>query len=635
MNYAHQIINTFKNSSVERILIVDDAYDAPDIDPQFAGDLLEILDGDSLRQHISKELLSDDEIEAAKDALNESELEHEAISEAMDTLYRAYLNSRNSDLDPNGFFEDRKGGTLQSLDPLVELLKQCIDDPIIETVGTGDETIQTYLNLKPDIIFMDFYLSPPKRTTHETRWQEDIDKKRSIDLLKKILSEDPDLTPAVILMSSDDVARRKDTYLSRLEERVMALRFGYLHKGWVSCNGQNLVATGDAADVLMDTSGSFKFGVTLEAALKTWKIGANKALEQLNRDLHEFDIKDFAYLLRFRLYDEVDFADYLEWFLGESLRAIVDENVEWTTEDFENLNDKKLTEAIEGAHPFPSKRIARFFDRVRFNSRENRPRKHFALGDLLKSSGKNVRMVISPDCDLVSRKGESPKASRLLTIGGKILGLKEGSADEFIFYENAPKAIKWHPKDLMTHEFTDGYLNVDNKDYEYFRSMRPMYAQMVQKAVLADLSRVGVAIPPIVDVGAPVKVFLKRNSKPIIELEGFKEARAQVFMPRGGNDKKLHANFTRRFVRDLIERVEKIEDDDLVDEHQVKRNEFMEKAEDIRKNMLYGDLKLPSDIFFKLSISQPTKVSWLELVIDISDTELISLSGEDLFHQEP
>ena len=100
---------------------------------------MEILEGDSLRQVISKESLSDDEIEAAKDALNESELEHEAISEAMDTLYGAYLNSRNSDLDPNGFFKDRKGGALQSLDPLVELLKQCIDDPIIETAGTGDE----------------------------------------------------------------------------------------------------------------------------------------------------------------------------------------------------------------------------------------------------------------------------------------------------------------------------------------------------------------------------------------------------------------------------------------------------------------------------------------------------------------
>ena len=187
----------------------------------------------------------------------------------------------------------------------------------------------------------------------------------------------------------------------------------------------------------------------------------------------------------------------------------------------------------------------------------------------------------------------------------------------------------------MTHEFADGYLNVDNKDYEYFRSMRPMYAQMVQKAVLADLSRVGVAIPPIVDVGAPVKVFLKINSKPIIELEGFKEARAQVFMPRGGNDKKLRAIFTREFVRDLIERVEKIENDELVDEHQVKRNAFLKKEKDIRKIMLGGDLELPSDNFFKLSINKPTKAGWLELVINISDTELISLSGEDLFHQEP
>ena len=121
------------------------------------------------------------------------------------------------------------------------------------------------------------------------------------------------------------------------------------------------------------------------------------------------------------------------------------------------------------------------------------------------------------------------------------------------------------------------------------------------------------AIPPIVDVGAPVKVFLKRKSKPIIELEGFKEARAQVFMPRGGNDKKLHANFTRRFVRDLIQRVKKIEDDELVHDHQVKRKAFMKKEEDIRKNMLGGELELPSDNYFKLSVNKPTKAVGLSL----------------------
>ena len=41
MNYAPQIIETFKASTVERILIIDDAYDPPKFDPEFGGDMLD------------------------------------------------------------------------------------------------------------------------------------------------------------------------------------------------------------------------------------------------------------------------------------------------------------------------------------------------------------------------------------------------------------------------------------------------------------------------------------------------------------------------------------------------------------------------------------------------------------------
>ena len=256
-------------------------------------------------------------------------------------------------------------------------------------------------------------------------------------------------------MSSQDVAGRKQAYLHRLEDRVMALRFGFLLKGWVQGRGQDLTASGDAADVLMDTSGSFEFGRVLEAALKVWKVGAQKALEELYLELRGFDVKDFAYLLRFRLYEEGEpFADYLEWFLGESLRALVDDKVEWATREFSRLNNRCLTQAIEGAHPLPSDRLAQFFHRLRFNSREKRKRVRLALGDLFVSSNfTSVRMVVSPDCDLVSRNGRHA-ASRILTIGGSIRGLHEDHAfaGELIFH-NSPKAIKWNYKDLMTHEF--------------------------------------------------------------------------------------------------------------------------------------------------------------------------------------
>ena len=487
---------------------------------------------------------------------------------------------------------------------------------------------------------MDFFLSPPKRTTKDlTRGQWDGDRDRSINLLKSILAALADKVPAVVLMSSQDVADRKDAYLSRLEDRVMALRFGFLLKDWVQGRGRDLTASGDAADVLMDTSGSFEFGRVLETALKAWKVGAEEALGQLYSDLREFDVKDFAYLLRFRLYEEGEpFADYIEWFLGDSLRSIVDDRVDWRTCEFRRLNDRSLTDAIEGAHPRPSARLAKFFHRLRFNSRESRPRRRFALGDLFVSPNlKSVRMVISPDCDLVPRNRAT---THILTIGGSVRGLDEDHAwaGELIFH-NSPRAIKWNYKDLMTHEFGEcSSLQVDGKSYAYFASMRPMSAQTIQKAVLADLSRVGLAVPPTVDVGAPVKVYLKRKvgtQGKVEELDGLNEPQAQVFMPRGGRDLKRRVLFTSRFFRELIARLQGLSEDDLLDAHRSYRRDLLAQAEKVREAMLRDGLDLPGEGLHKLrtSVGKPKKKSWLEIVVDISEEALLDLQGTDPLEQ--
>ena len=643
MNHAPQIIEVFKASAVEEILVVDDAYDPPEFDPQRSGDLFGILTARGLREHVSDEELCEKDRNAAVTALNDNDFDDSAITNAMATLYGVFLKTRVDAVDPGGAFAAAKGAALNALDPLLELLRRCGDEAHIKKVGTGDATIDVYRNLRPDLIFMDFYLSPPERTSKNiTRGQRDGDRIRSIKLLKKMLSENVGADPAVVLMSSGDVADCKGAYLSRLDDRVMSLRFGYLHKGWVHGAGQELTASGDAADVLIDTSGSFEFGRTLEVALKTWKTGADRALQKLYRELRDFDIKDFAHLLRLRLYDEGEpFAHYLEWFLGESLRAIVDDNVKWRTDEFLRLDDDELTKMIEGAHPLPSARIAKFFHRMRFNSWKQRPRRRFALGDLfVVPSDNSVRMVISQDCDLVSRNG-IPAASRILTIGGEIRGLETDRAFAGgLIFHNTPKAIQWNFKDLMTHKFGDLVtLDVDGTAYVFLASMRPMFAQTIQKEALANLSRVGVAVPPTVAVGAPVKVYFKKNvnnQAQVVELQGLEEARAQVLMPRGGGETQKRALFTRKFVRELLERLEEMRDEDLLSDHRQHRRDCIEKAPEVRQAMLHKGLAFPGKAIckFVVSVGKPTEKSWLEIVIDVSDEALIELHGTDPLDQE-
>ncbi len=273
---------------------------------------------------------------------------------------------------------------------------------------------------------------------------------------------------------------------------------------------------------------------------------------------------------------------------------------------------------------------------MRCNSREHRKRNRLALGDLfIASNGQDIRMVITPDCDLMPRK-DGPSAVRILTIGGKIWGMQaaQALAGELLF-RNSPKAVRWNYKDLMTHEFNDiSALAVGETSYSYFGSLREMPAQTVQKTALADLSRVGLASPPPVDVGAPVTVFVKKildNQARMVELEGLGEARAQVLMPRGGRDAHKRALFTQKFVRELVARVEELNEDDLLEDQRPHRREWIGNLERVRKEMLRVGLKLPGEGLFRTGVyvGSGNGRKWLEIVVDVSEKALIRLSATD------
>ena len=639
MNYVGQIIEALCASAVKRILVVDDAYDPPEFSGQLSGDLVEVLTTDEFRKHVSVDLLREEDLGAAVAALERSEFDDRAITATMERLYHTFVDTRTDAIDPGGTFASMKASALADLDPLLELLGRCNGDVRVRKVGIGnDAAIRAYGEFRPDLIFMDFFLRPTGGTTTAiTEEQKERDRERSIRLLKEML-EDGGIRPAVVLMSSGDVANRKDGYLARLDDRMMSLRFGYLYKKWLSGSGTGLVASGDAADVLIDTSGSFEFGRTLEAALNTWKTGADAALQKLYHELRGLDVKDFAYLLRMRLYDEGQpFADYLEWLLGESLRAIVDDVVNWGQDEFGGLDNPKLTQSIMGAHPVPSTRIAEFFHRMRFNSRGLRQRRRFELGDIfIGPEAKCIRMVISPDCDLIQGAGRRG-AIRILTVGGEIRSLEEeGTFAQELICRGTPKAIRWNLKDLMTHKFGDvNELEVDGTTYEFMASMRPMAAQVIQKSALADLSRVGIAVPPIVYVGAPVKVFLKTNENNqarLVELKGLGKDPAQVFMPRGGADNSKRALFTPMFVRQFFEILEGIDENDLFPSHRDHLRGCIRRAGDLRENMLRRGLVFPGKNICKLMVSvggEARGKNWLEIVINVADEALIELQGTD------
>ena len=161
VNYATQIIDSFKASIVERILVVDDAYDPPTLSEEYMGGLFEVLERPDLRNYVTEESLGEKDLQSAIEALSKGEYDHEAISDAISSLFDAYLHRRMGKLDPDGAFARLKDSALVALDPLLELLELCGDKLCIRRVGKN-AALSVCRELKPDFILMDFFMSPPK-----------------------------------------------------------------------------------------------------------------------------------------------------------------------------------------------------------------------------------------------------------------------------------------------------------------------------------------------------------------------------------------------------------------------------------------------------------------------------------------
>ena len=190
---------------MRRSWVVDDAYDPPVLSERHEGALLDALQRPELRDYVTEDSLGQEDLESAIEALSEGEFDHEAIGAAISSLFDAYLHLRTAEVDPGGEFARLKDSALEALDPLLELLERCGDGLCVRRVG-NDAALRVCKDLRPDLILMDFFLSPPDRAKGaSTRGEELADRQNSIVLLKSILQVDGGVDPAVILMSSGNV----------------------------------------------------------------------------------------------------------------------------------------------------------------------------------------------------------------------------------------------------------------------------------------------------------------------------------------------------------------------------------------------------------------------------------------------
>ena len=427
MIHQARFIEAMKESGVSRVAIIDDAFDPPTIDAANAGMLLEFLEDASSANILAAAGVDDALRHKALEALRRSEYDDEDFAATIDLVYRRYVTTLEPRFDPGGIFKATKGDNLKNVVPLLKLLAQC-DPPLeIARVGSKREDLEA-VGPETHLIFVDFYLDPTLPAGDAPKGKQKRDaKSASLDRVRHLIERQAGRAPSVILMSSHNVRALAEAFRADIGGgRVFASRFAFFEKTQLALLEDDAISIEpDAADVLLDIIQSFEFGRALHMALDCWLESATKAVGGLRSEIEKLDLKDFAYLVRFRLAQEGQgLLEYLEWFFGECLLDAVGKAVDKGIGggDGINLLDGAAAERIEGAFDGPTEKVAELYHRVRIEEPRSSRGSTFRLGDLyLLRQGKtrSVAAIMTPDCDLIPRDGHT-RAPRLLVVNGRL-----------------------------------------------------------------------------------------------------------------------------------------------------------------------------------------------------------------------
>ncbi len=615
-----RIIKAMKASGVKRVVLLDDAFDPPGFEEKFAPDLLDYLDKEASKPALDASGLREEQVNAMKDALNKTEYGAAIIKEGIARLYENYRKARDASGDPGGMFKQLRGRMLADLQPLIELLAQCTEISVKECGRTGDlhEAVKSV-----DVIFADYYLMSREEAAAEGA---DAVKASSETLIAMFKGLPAGQCPSVVLMSSEKrIAEKADDYRTQIrtaDNLIYASSFAFVHKNAIAKDEKESTSwkiADEAADALLEIFQTFDFGRTMHNSLHAWVTSAHRAVDELKEDLANLQIRDFAYLVKFRLIDEGEpLLDYLEWFFGECLLDGIVRAFDQATEGNVPSVTAKQASRVEGAFDGPTDNIADLYHRVRIASpRKTRPAINYKTGDLyVHSDQKTVSTIMTPECDLITRKSPR-KATRILTVSGELkpLDAPDSTMAEFIRIAGddgkvGSHSIEWKLKSIETHQPADAVAEdkrtaehwplpgTSTGDLKYVGSLRPLYAQALQSDLLVDLGRSSIPVAPALAMAAKCEVFaasadLKKVLPILIDHETASKAHCWAI-----HDKKNPTIiFTRTFAAALIEAIQSL-GNEYVSIKKIDPDEFYERfcAEGVRLNKQYCGLDIVTEV---------------------------------------
>lgn len=608
MMNAERVLAAVKASGARKIALIDDAFDAPVFKEANAVALLEFLEDDGSSAALAEADVADALRAAAIAALTESRYGADEIAECFSLLYGKFRSCRHARFDPGDVFSRAKGDTLKTLDPLVSLLSRSADLQIV-TIGRSEDYAEK-AGVDTHVIFADFYLIGVDDLAEDLDSNAELREnsiRESIERVNALVSAStPGARPSVVVMSSHEVEARAEEYRSRIrgdvdkQDLVYKSQFFFLEKAQLKFGeGDAIAMEQPASDVLLDIFQSFEFGRALNGSLDTWLKASTNSVTKIRDEIVHLSLKDFAYLVKFRLGDEgQDLLDYLEWFFGQCLLDQIGKTVDGIPE---LAGWSKQLEAaaiqVEGAFDGATTKVAELYHRVRIEGLRRTGRPNYRMGDLyvVEAGGtRSVAAIITPDCDLIFR-GTKRNVQRITTIAGKLTsydGPTSAVSNFILVRENETDVhynVNWNVKDLRTWDLmppsgpVEGMAaegeaeeelgetfwpqpNASDGSRTFIGTLRPLYAQQLQREVLHDFGRVGVPVAPAIAMAAKCRVSVRKADKSIAEIDIGNDATAAawIVLGRGGSSDKGKVVFARGFVTRLLETLSNLDPATLI-----------------------------------------------------------------------
>lgn len=562
MDHEARIKTAIEKGEIKNIVVIDDAFDPPTINDEDAGPLLDFLEESKNAPRLKRAGISPDERQEAIDALNSSEYSADALRAVVGKIYEKFVDKFEAHYDPANRFSILKGDNLRRVRPLLKLLGKC-DKVVVTRIGSDDARVD-FGALKPDAVFVDYYLHPDlSPNSSPSAEMGGAARRASLRMLRQVLDAKPGAGPSVMLMSSHNIRKEADAFRKEIQndKKVFASRFQFMAKEDLNeIEDGTIRVSGSAADALLDIAQRHKFAGAIEDALTHWKAGVDLAVADIWNTITDLELKDYAYLARFRLAEEGQpLSSYLEWFFGEVLIDAIARSVKWNEKSFAVLDEggvkNKPGSQIEGAFDGPTGKIAELYYRARVDVRLGRQGKDLRMGDVYgrASAPDEVLAVITPDCDLVDRRNKR-SAKRLTVVAGSLhpIHAPEGTIADFFKKGRKSVNVAWNMKDIRSIE----YDCVGDDGYKLLGTLRPLYAYELQRRVLSDLSRVGLAVAPAMAMTAKAEVFVTGNDGLVsLDLTNADRAACAVIPRRGGTDKPrviYHRSFATAVLDKLL-----------------------------------------------------------------------------------